>query len=85
MIVCDRLHASILALLMGVPHVVVDGGPDTASYGKRMMTRAAAFESSDHCNQSSLRYREASSLREGITEGLALLDEFFGEEQDALP
>lgn len=70
---------------MGVPHVIVDGGLDSAAYGKRVMTRAAAFEASDHCTQSSLRYREASSLSEGITEGLALLDEFFGEEQAAVP
>lgn len=78
MIICDRLHASVLALLMGIPHVIVDGGPDSAAYGKRLRTRAVAFEVSDHCTQSSLRYREATSLSEGISEGLALLDEFFG-------
>lgn len=79
MIVCDRLHASILALLLGIPHVVVDGGPDSTSYGKRLRTRAAAFEASEHCTPESLRYRDASTLVDGIGEAIELLDEFFGE------
>lgn len=78
-IICDRLHASIIALLMGVPHVVVDGGSESKSYGKRVKTRAAAFETSDHCTQNSLRYREAGTLTEGIAEALVLLDNFFGD------
>lgn len=77
-VITDRLHASILSLLLDIPHVLTDGGPDTPSYGKRMMTRAAAFETSGHCTPTSLRYRTASNLSDGIPEGLVLLDEFFG-------
>lgn len=76
-VICDRLHASILSLLMDIPHVLVDGGVDTSSYGKRMMTRAAAFETSDHCTQTSLRYRETATLAEGISDALELLEEYF--------
>ena len=75
------LHASILALLIGVPHVLVDGGVDGISYAKRIRTRAAAFEASDHCTQSSLLYRDATSLSEGIDGALELLAEVFGDGQ----
>lgn len=79
MIICDRLHASVLSLLLGTPHVVVDGGPDSNSYGKRINTRAAAFETSDQCTPETLRYREASTISDGIGEAIELLEEYFGE------
>lgn len=79
-VITDRLHASVLSMLLDIPHVLTDEGPDSLSYGKRIMTRAAAFETSDHCTETSLRYRMASTLRNGIPEGLELLQEFFGVE-----
>lgn len=78
-VVCNRLHASILTLLMDIPHVILDGGPNTPSYGKRMGTRTVAFETSEHCNQDSLRYRDASTLEESIGKALDLLNIYFGE------
>lgn len=79
MIICHKLHASVLALLMDVPHVIVDGGSDTHSYVKNFLTRAAALETSEHCNQDALRCREAATLEEGIGGAVELLHLCFGE------
>lgn len=81
-IVCDRLHASILALLMNIPHVIVDGGVNSTSYGKRVFTRATAFNTSDYCTPETLRYRDATTLEEGISKGIELLEDVFGKMVD---
>lgn len=63
---------------MNIPHVIIDPGANSASYGKRISTRAAAFETSDYCTQEALRYKDATTFEEGIEKGLELYDQFYG-------
>jgi len=59
-IVTDRLHASILSLLMTKPHVYLD-----QSYGKVSSTRSVALSSSASClNLEGTLFTSASSLRD---------------------
>jgi len=69
-IVTDRLHASILALLMNKPHVYLE----TAT-GKLSATREVSFQSSTACAQmTELMYAEASSMHEAARTAIEFLN-----------
>jgi len=69
-IVTDRLHASILALLMNKPHVYLE----TAT-GKLSATREVSFQSSTACVQmTELMYAEASNIHEAARTAIEFLD-----------
>lgn len=76
MIVTDRLHASILALFMGIPHVIIDDGPQSDSYGHSKASREAAFETSMECTPENLRYENAATISEAVSKAVKLLREF---------
>lgn len=60
-IVTDRLHSSILALLMHKPHVFIE-----QNYGKISNTRNTAFAASEHCTQENLLFQQAHDLEDAI-------------------
>lgn len=65
-IVTDRLHASILAFLMGKPHIFID-----QMYKKIEYTREVALSTSTSCKSSS--YDSAKDLKEAISKAKSLL------------
>jgi len=67
-IVSDRLHCSILALLMHKPHVFIE-----QSYGKISNTRNTAFHVSDHCTNRNLKFQQASDLVDAIDSAIKFL------------
>lgn len=67
-VVTDRLHSSILALLMHKPHVFIE-----QSYGKISNTRNTAFLASDHCTQDNLLFQQADDLEHAIDLALQFL------------
>jgi pyruvyl transferase EpsO len=67
-IVSDRLHCSILALLMHKPHVFIE-----QSYGKISNTRNTAFRVSDHCTNRNLKFQQASDLVDAIESAIKFL------------
>ena len=69
-IVTDRLHASILALLMNKPHVYLE----TAT-GKLSATREVSFQSSTACAQmTKLMYAEALNVHEAARTAIEFLN-----------
>ena len=72
-IVTDRLHASILALLMHKPHVILDN-----MYKKLTRTRQVAFQVSKSCQDKAvLRYEETRSMEEAVTLAAKLMRTHF--------
>lgn len=67
-VVTDRLHSSILALLMHKPHVFIE-----QSYGKISNTRSTAFAASEHCNEDSLMFHQSHDLEDAIESALKFL------------
>ena len=66
-IVTDRLHASILSLLMTKPHVYLD-----QSYGKVTSTRSVALSSSVSCLKlEGTLFTSASSLRDATEKAIS--------------
>ena len=72
-IVTDRLHSSIFALLMHKPHVIID-----QSYGKITKTREVAFNVSPACSdKNKLRYDHAKSLEEAVKIATSMHQTYF--------
>jgi len=67
-VITDRLHSSILALLMHKPHVYIE-----QSYGKISNTRKTAFASSKYCNEDTLLFRQSNNLEEAIKAAIEFL------------
>ena len=67
-VVTDRLHSSILALLMHKPHVFIE-----QSYGKISNTRNTAFAASEHCNEDTLMFHQSYDLEDAIESALKFL------------
>lgn len=68
-VVTDRLHASILSLLMGKPHVMIND-----RYRKVELTRTAAFENKTECTEENLRGFYAVNIEDGLQKALWLLN-----------
>ena len=68
-IITDRLHSSILSLLMGKPHVIVQD-----KYKKIMNTREAAFRGKTECNSEYIRGYYVNSIEEAIDTAIRLLE-----------
>lgn len=69
-IITDRLHASVMSVLMGKPHVMMN-----EKYKKVQLTREAAFADKPECSQENLRGYYANSMEEAIDKALWLLDQ----------
>lgn len=67
-VVTDRLHSSILALLMHKPHVYIE-----QSYGKISNTRNTAFAASEHCTKDALLFQQAHDLEDAIEAAIKFL------------
>lgn len=67
-IVTDRLHASILSLLMGKPHVMIND-----RYKKVELTRKAAFGRITECSEENLNGFYAVNIEDGLQKALWLL------------
>lgn len=68
-VICDRLHAAILAFLMGAPFVFLD-----QSTGKISKSLEVAFDSWEGCHENlSLKYAYARSLTDAIERAQELL------------
>ena len=69
-VVTDRLHASIMSLLLGLDHVMVE-----QSYGKIHQTRAVALGVSKACGEPAVtsHFAEYSSLADALTKAVAML------------
>ena len=73
-LITDRLHASILAFLLHKPHVYLD-----QSYGKIKKTRDVAFRESGKCrNKTEMKYDEAGTLDEAVSNAFRLYKETMG-------
>jgi len=70
-VVTDRLHASVLALLAYQRHVVIDN-----TYGKLAGVRGLAFDASPACRPpAALRYRTGTGLEDALGKAVELLEE----------
>ena len=69
-VVTDRLHASIMSLLLGLDHVMVE-----QSYGKIHQTRAVALGVSKACSEPAVtsHFAEYSSLADALAKAVAML------------
>ncbi|KAI9099820.1 triose-phosphate transporter family-domain-containing protein [Phlyctochytrium arcticum] len=67
-IITDRLHASILAVLMGKPHIYLDN-----SYKKITEVRRAAFEDKEECSDTVLQGSFADSPSKAAERAIGLL------------
>lgn len=67
-IVTDRLHASILSLLMGKPHVMIND-----RYKKVELTRKTAFENIKECSEENLKGFYAVNIEDGLQKAVWLL------------
>ncbi len=68
MIITDRLHASILAVLMDKPHVIIDD-----KFNKISDTRDLAFGLFDECNEKYLRAYYARDVDAALVQGIKVL------------
>lgn len=68
-IITDRLHASIMSLLMGKPHVIIN-----EKYKKIWHTRESAFHGRAECAAEYLGARYANSIEEAIEIAKAILE-----------
>jgi len=67
-IITDRLHASILAVLMDKPHVIIDD-----KFNKISNTRDLAFGLFDECNEKYLRAYYARDVDAALVQGIKVL------------
>ena len=67
-IITDRLHASILAVLMDKPHVIIDD-----KFNKISNTRDLAFEQFDECDAKYLRAYYARDIDAALKQGVKVL------------
>ena len=73
-VITDRLHASILALLMHKPHIVID-----QAYKKINRTRSVAFNYSKNMiclDKDQMRYDEADSMEKAIYLALKMIQKY---------
>jgi len=69
-VVCDRLHAAVLAYLSGLPFVYID-----QVSGKVTKTLTAAFEGAEGCLDETLsRWSRATTLKEALSKASQLID-----------
>lgn len=69
-VVCDRLHAAVLAYLSGLPFVYID-----QVSGKVTKTLTAAFEGTEGCLDETLsRWSRATTLKEALSKASQLID-----------
>ena len=68
MIITDRLHASLMSLLIGRPHVILND-----KYKKVENTREAAFMDKPECSEENLRGYYANTIEEAVEKALWLL------------
>ena len=70
-VVCDRLHAAILAYLAGLPFVYID-----QVSGKVTKTLTAAFEEVEGCmDGEKARWARAMSLKDALVKASSMIDE----------
>lgn len=67
-VVTDRLHAVIMATLLGLPHVHLDN-----SYGKISSYRSSHFQPRDECSNENLRAKRAFSWKQAMKDAIELL------------
>lgn len=69
-IISDRLHASVMSVLMGKPHVIIN-----EKYKKVYYTRESAFYGISQCSPDDLRGYYANSIEDAILIAIKLLNE----------
>ena len=69
-IITDRLHASIMSVLMGKPHVIIN-----EKFKKIYHTRESAFYGKLECSPDYLRGRYANNVEEAIDIAISLLND----------
>ena len=69
-IITDRLHVSLLCLLMGRPHVILN-----EMYKKVENTRETAFAGKPECTQKNLLGFYVNSIEEAIDKAIWILEE----------
>lgn len=69
-IISDRLHASIMSVLMGKPHVIIN-----EKYKKIYNTRESAFYGISECSPDNLRGYYANNVEEAIDIAISILNE----------
>lgn len=70
MIITDRLHASLMSLFIGRPHVMVND-----KYRKVQNTREAAFMAKPECTEENLRGYYANSIDEAVDKAISILEQ----------
>lgn len=68
-VITDRLHASIMSLLIGRPHVMIN-----EKYKKVQNTRESAFMGKSECSEDNLRGYYANTIEEAVDKAIALLE-----------
>lgn len=71
-IVTDRLHASIFALLIGRPHVIID-----EKHKKIYNTREFAFENKSECEQKYTRSYYSTNPDDALRKAVEMLHEYY--------
>ncbi len=71
-VICDRLHAAVLAYLAGLPFVFID-----QKTGKITKTLRVAFESAEDCKDGeTARWAKATSLQHGIKKAVDFIERY---------
>jgi exopolysaccharide biosynthesis predicted pyruvyltransferase EpsI len=70
LIVTDRLHVSIVSLLMGKPHVIIN-----EKYNKILHTRETAFFGKPECDRNFIQGYYTNDIREALEMAVFLLDQ----------
>lgn len=68
-VITDRLHASVLSVLMGKAHVMIND-----KYKKVEWTRETAFHGKPECSKHNIRGYYASNIDDAIHKALRLLE-----------
>lgn len=71
-VITDRLHASIMSVLLGKPHVIIN-----EKYNKILNTRRAAFEGRPECSSDFIRGYYADGIEQAVLIAQAMLDGTF--------
>ena len=69
-IITDRLHVSVLCVLMGKPHVMIND-----KYKKVQNTRETAFRNKPECSDDNLRGYYVENINQAVDKALWLLGE----------
>lgn len=67
-VITDRLHASVLSVLIGRPHVMIND-----KFKKVENTRKAAFGDKPECSEDNLRGYYVNTIEEAIDKALWIL------------